>query len=572
MHKGARFAVMAAVLMLMSVAFAFGEGFVLNGVTLPFARSEAMVFDQGNFGIFDSFNLFIPNGNEFAAGHQQVAIEYFWYVNYATGEIIPWLADSYSYSPDYRTLTIKLNKKARWNDGVPFTAEDVVFTFNMRKADTAALGNPDSSKVIDSVKAPDANTVVYTFNSPQPRFYQKFMCKVCYASSSVSVVPKHVWEKADPKTFKNNPPVTTGPYMLMKTYPEQKLYVWVRNESYWNKARAFPGPKYLIYRTGPTTDAQFAEIKANKMDSFGIDYQLYQEKKAELPQINMVTYNDPNPRAIWFNKGKAPFNIPEFARALAMTMNRAKWATNIWVPPSKPSIGLWADYRSMDKYINTASMKKWKTFEYNPQEALKLLATIGYKKSGNVLRDAAGKPVTFTVSTPDSPGGSLYLIAQDWIEELKGIGIDATLAHYESSAFSNKTAVGDWDVGVWWWQATTIDPYELFSELTGDKAMPIGERASKGNTYRYNNKEFTETVLALAKITTDAPEAMALYQKAYDIWMQDPPGIPLLETLSSVAFNTAYWNNMPSAKNLYTIPFNWWGQILWVPFSAKPVK
>lgn len=572
MRRGARFAAMAAAMLLVAGVSAFGEGFVLNGVTLPFARSEAMVFDQGNFGIFDSFNLFVPNGNEFAAGLRQVCVEYFWYVNYSTGEIIPRLAESYSYSPDYKTLTIKLNPKAKWNDGVPFTAEDAAFTFSMRKADTKALGNPDSGNVIDSVVAKDAHTLVYNFNSPQPRFYQKFYCRVCYASSSVSVVPKHIWEKVDPKIFKDDPPVHTGPYMLWKTYPQQKLYVWIRNENYWNKDKMFPAPKYLIYRTGPSSDAQFAEIKAGTTDNFGIDYQVYQDKKTQLPNVNFLTYNDPNPRAIWFNKGKAPFNIPEFARALAMTMNRPKWAANIWVPPSKPSNGLWADYRTLDRYINEEAKRKWKTFEYNPQEALRLLATIGYKKSGSVLKDPSGKPVAFTVSTPGKPGDKEYLIAQAWVDELKDIGIDATLASYESSAFSNKQNVGDWDVGVYWWQATTLDPIELYGEVTGDKAMPIGERATKGNVVRYNNKEFTDVVNRLNQITAEAPEAMALYQKAFDIWMQDPPGIPVIDTVYSQGFSTMYWRNMPSQSNLYTIPFSHWGQILLVPFNVKPVK
>jgi peptide/nickel transport system substrate-binding protein len=255
-----------------------------------------------------------------------------------------------------------------------------------------------------------------------------------------------------------------------------------------------------------------------------------------------------------------------------MTMNRAKWAANIWIPPSKPSGGLWADYRNLDKYINAEAKTKWKTLDYNPTEALKLLGTIGYKKSGNVLKDASGKAVTFKVETPTNVTDKEYLIAQDWVEELKVIGIEATLAHYEQPAFFNLVSNGDWDVGVWWFCGATVDPYELYSGYTGDRAMPIGQRAEKGNDVRYNNKEFDKVVNALGKVQPEAPEAKALYQKAFELWLQDPPGIPLIETLYSPAVNTTYWSNMPSAKNLYTLPFNWWGQILWVPFNVKAVK
>lgn len=545
--------------------------FVVNGVTMPFTRSETLVCDQGNYGVFDSHNLFIPNGNEFAAGGRQINVEYLWYVNYATGEIIPWLADSYQYSQDYKTLTIRLNKKAKWNDGVPFTAHDVVFTFEMRKKDTKALGNPDPDNVITSVTAADDNTVVYSFTVPQPRYHQAFWCKVCYASSRVAIVPKHVWEKVDAKTFKNYPPVNTGPYTLLKTYPEQKIYVWARDDDYWNKDKFFPAPKYVIYRTGPTGEQQLAEAKTNNMDAFGLDYKVYMEQKAQLPQINYVTYQDPNPRAIWFNKGKEPFNKPEFARALSRLMNRGKWSENVWIPPSRPAKFLWADFRNLDKYVNPESAGKWKTLDYNPAEALKLLESIGYRKEGSVLKDPKGVPVKINVITPSAPGGSEYLIAQDWIGDLKAVGIETTLANYESAAWSNKVNFGDWDVGVSWWSSITVDPYELYSRYTADLAVPIGQNAAvKGNDMRYGNKDFEAVVKKLAQVTTDSPEAQELYWKAYDIWMQDPPGVPLIETLYSQAFNTTYWDNMPSNTNMYTVPFNWWGQFLWVEFSVKP--
>jgi peptide/nickel transport system substrate-binding protein len=66
-------------------------------------------------------------------------------------------------------------------------------------------------------------------------------------------------------TFKNNPPVTTGAYMFMKAYPEQKIFVYQRNENYWNK-EVKPGPKYVIYRSGPAADQILAEAKTNSTD------------------------------------------------------------------------------------------------------------------------------------------------------------------------------------------------------------------------------------------------------------------------------------------------------------------
>jgi len=541
--------------------------FVLNGVTLPFKRSETVVMDQGNFAIFDSFNPFIPNGVEFAAGWWQISQEYLWYANYATGDIIPWLADKHEYNADYTELKVYINKAAQWNDGQPFTANDVAYTFNMRKADPAALGDPDGDKVVDSVTAADDYTVVYKFNKPQPRYHLGFWCKICTGST---VIAKHIWEKQDAKTFKNNPPVTTGPYAFMKAYPEQKLMVWQRNENYWAKDKYFPPAKYVIYRSGPGAEQQLAEIKTNNMDIFGMDYKVYTEKKDEIKQINLVAYVDPCPRGAFFNAAKAPFDKPEFRRAMSMLMNRQKWADNIWIPPSKPANAFWADYRNLDKFINPDSAKTWMTFDYNPEEALKLLESIGYKKDGDKLVGADGKQVSFNVGTPAGPGGWEYLMAQDWIEDMKAAGIAATLSNYEQAVWFPKVDNGDWDAGVWWMCGATVDPLELYNDWTCDRVVPIGERPIKGNSVRYCNKDFDEVVKKLSTIEPAAPEAQALYLKAFDILMKDPPGVPLIQTYYTAYFNTTYWDNMMSNDNLYTVPFNWWGQILWVLFNIKP--
>jgi peptide/nickel transport system substrate-binding protein len=546
--------------------------FVCNGVTMPFKRSETMVMDQSQFTIFDSFNHFIPNGYEFPSGFEQLCIEYLWYANFATGEIVPWLATGYKYNADYTQLTINLNPKAKWSDGVAFTSADVVYTYELRR-DNAGLQSPDPDGVISSVKAADANTVVYSFKSPQPRFHTKFYCAICTANLAVSVVPKHIWEKvADPKTFKDNPPTYTGPYKLLKVYPEQKIFVWVRNENYWNKDKYFPKPKYVVYRSTPTvSEQQLAEIKTNSSDAFGWDVKLYQQKKADFPQLSMVEYLDPCPRAIWYNKSKAPFNIPEFARALSMLANREKMGKNLWVPPSRPAYGLWSDFRNLDKYINKDSLKKWKTLDYNPQEALKLMASVGYKKDGDILKDPQGKPVQIAIGCPSKQTDIEYMLAQAWAEEMKAVGIDASVTGYESSVWWGKEDMADFDVGVWWMCGATLDPLPILSEYTSESYAPPGKLPTK-NWERYQNKAYDEVVFQIARITPDDPAATPLYLKAYDMWMQDPPGVPLIQTIYTQFFNTTYWKNMPSMDNLYTVPFNWWGQFMFVTFNVQPAK
>ena len=61
--------------------------------------------------------------------------------NLLKGEMVPWLADSYTWSADFMTLTFKLHPGVKWSDGQPFTAKDVVFTFDLAQEDA----RPDRS-------------------------------------------------------------------------------------------------------------------------------------------------------------------------------------------------------------------------------------------------------------------------------------------------------------------------------------------------------------------------------------------------------------------------------------------
>ncbi len=541
--------------------------FVLNGVTMPFPRSEALVNDQVNFAVFDSFNDMIPNGNEFASGFVQISSEGLWYVNYATGEVIPWLAESHEYSADYKTITIHLRKGVTWSDGEPFTSADLAWNLQVRK-DNPKLGANADLVAFDSIETPDDFTVVIHLTNPTPRYHQLFWVKICTAA--LTIYPKHIWEDEDPLTFKNNPPVVTGPYVLDRTYPEQKIFVWKRNENYWNKD-VKPGPKYVIYRTGPGADQQLAEIKSNNMDIFGMDYNTWKEKhETEIPQINVVAYVDPCPRGAFFNTAHPKLSNADFRRALSMLMNREKWAQNIWIPPSKPAIAPWADYRNLDQFINQEANEKWGTLTYNPEKAKEIFTSLGYKTEGGKLIDPQGEPVSFKVTTPVGPGGWEYMMAQDFIEEMKAVGIDATLQNFEQPVMFNNTSLGNFEIGFWWMCGATVDPVELYSGFECKDVVPIGEDATRGNEMRFCDPEFDEVVEKLKTITPDDPAAHDLYMKAYDLFLKGAPGVPLVQTYYTAYYNTTYWNNMMSNDNLYTVPFNWWGQILWVLFNITP--
>src|SRR5579883_2396092 len=104
-----------------------------HGGVIPTPRNQTLVVDQSLFQVFDSFNPFIPNGQQYQAGYQQACKEFLFYAKYAKGRIEPWLATGWKYNEKFDELTISLTPKVHWNDGVPMTSSDLKFSLEMLK-------------------------------------------------------------------------------------------------------------------------------------------------------------------------------------------------------------------------------------------------------------------------------------------------------------------------------------------------------------------------------------------------------------------------------------------------------
>ncbi len=114
----------------------------------------------------------------------------------------PMLGDSYTYSADGKTITIKLKTGVKWNDGQPFTADDVVFTMGY---------GPNKTDKMLSAKATDASTVVLTYSTPSVHERVQLL-------GATMIVPKHIWSKIDSYMKETNPkPVGTGAYVVKTT-------------------------------------------------------------------------------------------------------------------------------------------------------------------------------------------------------------------------------------------------------------------------------------------------------------------------------------------------------------------
>ena len=531
-----------------------------------------MVLDQAEFTVFNSFNPFIPNGEQYNGGLAQLCREYPWYFNMATGETTPWLATKWEYANDYKTFTVHLNPDVHWSDGKPFTSKDVIFSINLLRKHKSLIGSGPITDEIKTITASDDHTIVVDLNQTDPRYHYNWICGI--VQTNWKIVPEHVWAGKDPTTFKNSPPVYTGPYKFSETKPSLKMYVWEKDPNYWNSDNLDPEPQYVVYRSFPTADAEIEQFKNGACDNTGAP-NTYSLVKAAISggYDNAVITGmlDPCPRAIWINcdPSRKPLNDPRMRQAISALIDRKKMASSVWEPASDPGTYPWADTKGNKKWENESIASKY-TLAYDPDKAKSLLDDMGIKTNAKGQRIYNGKPLSFEIITPTPNPGPEYLMGQLLADDLKKVGIGASIRRLSSAPYNTRTTKGNYDLRSEWLCGEVFDPWEVYNQFNDKYWVPVGENAEIDHDQtRLKDKALSKYADQLETMSPDSEQAKPLFDKALDRYFADLPVIPSIQTLYTHQFNTTFWSGWPTDDNLYQGPANWWGQFMFVVGRLK---
>ena len=541
---------------------------------VPTPRNQTVIINQAEFSVFDSFNPFIPNGQQYNAGLYQACEEFLFYFNMVTGEITPWLGTKWEYSTDYTKLTIHLDPKAKWNDGQAFTSKDVLFTINLLLKNAQLVNSTSFSPFVKDMATPDAQTIVFTLKVPNPRFHYNFICGIV---SAQNIVAEHVWSGKDVMTMKNNPPVRTGPYMLDRVIPAQKMFIWKKNPNYWNKGVLDPKPEYVVYRTGPTLDSEMGEFQRGQIDVPGSIDMTHATTLKNSGYKNIVIENqfrDPCPRAFLINcdPSKGLLADPRMHWAISYLVDRKTLAASTWFLPTIPAQYPWADYPGNDKWSNKDIAAKYE-LTYDPKKAAALLDEMGAKVGSDGKRSYQGKALQYEISTPAKPGDPEYLNGQKLAEELGKIGIGATVRYYQGAAYSDKIHNGQFDIDASYICGNTFDPGQLYTFFELSKYKPVGQVANDSeNTQRVHDQALSNLAVKVDSIDPGAAASKATFDQTLDAFYKVLPQIPIYQTTYPSFFNTTHWTGWPTNDNLYNVPSNWWGQFLFVLGKLEPVS
>lgn len=494
----------------------------------------------GNIG--DFARDFNPYSASAPYGTQGTIFETLLFDSITAKTIQPWLATSYTFSSDARSVTFHLRQGVLWSDGQPFSADDVVFTFNMlHQYPGADLNNLWGT--LARVVAPDPHTVIFTFQKAAPA--------LLYFLANTWIVPKHIWEGVgDPTKFTNPNPVGTGPYILKSFSPQQVDLV--KNPHYWQPGKPeVQEVRFLSVTSNQTIDLQLAN---GTLDWAGVGE----------PNIQRLYLNaDPAHRHVWApfydvtafypNLKRYPFNVLAVRQAISAALDRGQMSRNAeggWEPVANPMmLPLPQDKDFLDPSLTSV------TFQRDLARSAQLLQQAGFTRGPDgIYVDKRGKKLSFQIDVVT--GWNDYItICQIAAQNLKEAGIEATVNIMGFSDFINAIQIGSFDVAMdATWAGPT--PYYRYSQLlSSGNTAPIGQVAA--TNYERWSDPVTDQLLRQYASTLDPSVQRQAIVGLEQIVAQQMPVIPLLDEVSWNEYTTLRFSGWPTAQHPYANPTPW---------------
>ena len=409
------------------------------------------------------------------------------------------LAESWDISKDGLTITFHLRHGVKWQDGAPFTAKDVLFSYQVMvdpKTPTAYSGDYLQVK---KAEAPDDYTFRVTYHQP---------FAPALGSWGLAIMPRHLLEGQDiTKSPLARHPIGTGPY-IFKEWKTGQMIALAYNPNY------FEGRVYLngyLSRIIPDLATMFLELKSGNIDRMGLTPLQYTRQTA-YPKFDRLYKKY---RYIPFSYIYLGYNLrdPRFAdrrvrQALTHAINKQEIIDGVLMGLGEKAYG---PYKPGTWYYNPNVPK----FPYDPAKAKALLAEAGWHPNADGILTKDGKPFDFTILT--NQGNDIRVRTAEIIQRrLHDIGIKVHIRTIEWAAFLKQfIEKGRFDAVLLGWN-TGLDPdqYDIWSST---KTKP-GELNFTG----YKNPE-VDKLLSEGRHTFDREKRRQAYFKFQEILAEDQP-------------------------------------------------
>jgi len=410
------------------------------------------------------------------------------------------LAESMTPSEDFLTYTAKLREDVKWHDGKPFTADDVLFTYEAIINEPASWLNSQMMFDGKPVELKKINDYEVEFVLPSVSM------SAMEVLSKIFIMPKHIYEGEEDiaNSPKNATPIGTGPYKF-KEYKTGESLTFEKNEDYF---LGEPNISTIVYRVLQDPSAAKLALKAGEVDALVVsDYTDIAELEKE-KNLQLKSYTEDRVGYLAFNLTSSKVQDKEFRQALAYAINREDINIACYLSDEYSSVAPSFLPKAANFYTEDVNQFK---FDSGKEKAL-----LGDKK----------ETLKLAYTGNDIPQQKQAQVIQ---QNLKDVGITVELVGMDGPALSQKLKTGHTEFDMYLnGYIMGIDP-----DLYGTLFMSGGPN----NYMNYSNSKLDE-LFVQGRVETDLKKRQEIYEEVQEIIADDAAFIPLVENKRVVAFNS----------------------------------
>ena len=552
--------------------------------TTDLPRNETVYFGGQQWGTVNSYSPIGANQNNAmaiatsTAGTRTVMFETLYMYNLLDGSITPLLADGdMEWNENQTEVTVKINPAAKWSDGTPVTADDVVATWDIGVEIMNGTGATYKDYIAGIEKVDDLTVVIKSVltddgNPANPLKIKDFLVATYIAQKAWidTCVERNGGDATKILADDGRDAPYSGPYGPY--FDNDQTVAFIRNDDYWGQDESLwgklPVPKYVahtIYADNAATEAGF---RAGDIDIGQIFVPNIQNLWLE-ENLPVATYMDEEPYGICLTMPTAWYN-----------MNNPVLANNVAL---RKAIAIAVDY---DRIIEQAMTNQSPSFSavprsmMNPTDGEQAMydheAVADLQWAGNDIegakalldeagivdgdgdgwREVDGEKISLNAVCPN--GWTDWQAAMEIVADAgKNIGVEITTLFpewsTEQTVFTNPNQT-EYDIFMWSPDgAGPSMPWGRVRQFLSSDFLGV-ENNWSGNWGQYKNDRADEIIKAIP-LTTDEEELKALYTEAVQIYLTEVPSFSLMYRPSFFfAVNETVWTNYPEQGDEYNIP------------------
>lgn len=433
-----------------------------------------------------------------------------------TTQIVPSLAESWSYEPRTMTWTFNLRRGVKWHSNSSFkptrtfNADDVLFSFNRQRLKEHPWHSVSGGRYeyFESMEMSSIIGNIIKVNDYQVKFvltrnYAPFLADM--AMDFASILSKEYADRMRAaKTLEklDRQPIGTGPFVFSKYVKDSQVRFRAHREHFGGKSPL----DQLIFSITVDKNVRFQKLKTGECHL--IAYPAVQDLAAirKNNQLNLMEKEGLNVAYLAFNVKKKPFDNVLVRRAVHHALNRAHYIKTVYkntaVVAKNPMPPVVLGYND-----------EIKDYPYDPKRARKLLQRAGYPKG------FTAELWTLPVQRPYMPDGKRLGVLMQ--ADLAAVGIKVKLVTYDWPTYLSKSRSGEHQLIQLGWSGDNGDPDNFLRVLLSCSAA-----ASGANRANWCNKKFSELVKKASE-TTDLKERTAYYRQAQQVFKDEVPWVTI---------------------------------------------